>query len=183
MGEGYATIPLRKCDGCEAVTVCRDTDDGRLCSLCLVSMEMCDAVGKDPVPEFKQIIVDASQGKAPTFEIMYEMLGNVVGTVLLTLIERPEHLRVLVAEATEREREELYVGEHVAVLDQDFTSGFWTAACSCGWESTETALADEADAIDAWDYHCDVVFTGAAELVRKGSPRSKPVRPRRKDSL
>lgn len=59
------------------------------------------------------------------------------------------------------ERDEEYVGEHVAVLGQDFITGFWTAACSCGWESMETVLRDDADAVDAWDHHCDVVFMEA----------------------
>ena len=58
------------------------------------------------------------------------------------------------------EREEMYVGEHVAVLGQDFASGAWTAECSCGWEHREEC-ADEAEAIDAWDNHCDVVFMEA----------------------
>jgi hypothetical protein len=99
---GHATVPIRECDGCGQRTVCRGTDDGRLCSLCLLTMELCDAVGKDPSDGFKRVIVDASTGTPPTFETMYELLGETVGEVVLYLIEHPHHLRTLATEATER---------------------------------------------------------------------------------
>jgi hypothetical protein len=102
MGDGYATVPLRECDGCETVTVCRTTDDGVFCSLCMVSKDACDVLGMNPSDDFKTIIVAAAEGTPPTFEQMYELLGSTVGGVLLWLIENPHHLRVLATEASER---------------------------------------------------------------------------------
>jgi hypothetical protein len=48
---------------------------------------------------------------------------------------------------------------HDLELDEDFVDGTWTAECSCGWESAERNA--EADAIDDWENHCDVVFMEA----------------------
>jgi hypothetical protein len=48
---------------------------------------------------------------------------------------------------------------HEMDLEEDFIDGTSTAECSCGWESAERNA--EADAIDDWENHCDVVFMEA----------------------
>lgn len=54
--------------------------------------------------------------------------------------------------------------EHDLMIGQDFIDGTWTAGCSCGWESDERNA--EADAIDDWENHCDVVFMEATDADR-----------------
>lgn len=49
--------------------------------------------------------------------------------------------------------------EHVLIIGQDFVDATYTAECSCGWEGDERNA--EADAIDDWENHCDVVFMEA----------------------
>ena len=49
--------------------------------------------------------------------------------------------------------------DHDLELDEDFIDGTWTGLCSCGWESQPRNA--EADAIEDFSNHCDVVFMEA----------------------
>jgi hypothetical protein len=55
--------------------------------------------------------------------------------------------------------------EHLMAIGQDFIDGTWATECSCGWESNERNA--EADAVDEWENHCDVVFM---EATTRGEP-------------
>lgn len=51
------------------------------------------------------------------------------------------------------------MGDHTLIYDQDFL-GTWQACCSCGWESSRRHET-EAEAVEDFDNHCDVVFMEA----------------------
>lgn len=49
--------------------------------------------------------------------------------------------------------------EHVMSLSSSFIDDQFVAECSCGWEGKDRNT--EADAIEDFDNHCDVVFMEA----------------------
>lgn len=50
--------------------------------------------------------------------------------------------------------------EHVMEIGTDFILGDWMVECSCGWGGPQV-YARKAEAVDAWDDHCDAVFMEA----------------------
>lgn len=52
---------------------------------------------------------------------------------------------------------------HTMMLGGAFLADTFQTACLCGWEGEHHAT--EADAIDEWDNHCDVVFMEATMEV------------------
>ena len=52
--------------------------------------------------------------------------------------------------------------EHELMLKPDVT-GEVVGECSCGW--WDDSFDTEAEAVDAWEHHCDVVFM---ELTTRG---------------
>lgn len=106
-GCGFATIPLRTCEGCDEQRICEDIPDkGRLCSLCKLTAECCDAViDSDPDALLKTLVIRLAgrkEGGPPTIEELFLLHGTVVGGVLRFLIDEPHRLRVLASEAEQR---------------------------------------------------------------------------------
>jgi hypothetical protein len=47
------------------------------------------------------------------------------------------------------------MADHEFIYGEGFLGGDVVAGCTCGWE---VDADDEADAVDKWESHCDVIF-------------------------